>query len=94
MISNLPNDVIHDLLRDLHGLYIGKIECDFCEHTKIVQMEKIESVVKQIIETWEGNREKYLNSIDQPLEVHMEMRGNSDAIRGDLFGYYNRPEGV
>lgn len=41
MISNLSNDVIHDLLRDL-------------------RMNFSMDLIKRIIETWEGNREKYL----------------------------------
>ena len=47
MISNLPDDVVHDLLRDLGNM----------------ETEDAHTYVKNIIETWEANRDKYLMTV-------------------------------
>ncbi len=65
MISNLPDDVVRDLLRDLNTLGYGF------------------DSTKQIIETWEANRDKYLADIDRgrvPTNSDYLMSGNSAQI--------------
>lgn len=52
MISNLPDDVVHDLLRDLN----------YCQKGYGHEVYPF-SMVKQIIEQWEVDRNKYLKTV-------------------------------
>ena len=59
MISNLPDDVVHDLLRD-----IGSVQMSTPEDEDATRCHEFYFTdTKMIIETWEANRDKYLATV-------------------------------
>jgi len=78
MISNLPDDVVHDLLRDLGCTQMSGIGD---EGTRCLEFYFHNT--KKIIEQWEEKRDKYLESINRQklLKRRSAWADSADAVR-------------